>query len=216
MIYKSRTTFSITFGLVIAYSIGCIGFLTPFLKPIFQQLTPFILIVTCIILLIFHKDWGRKEKIILGIIYLSGFLIELIGIQTGLIFGSYQYGDGLGYKLYGTPLIIGLNWVLLSYTTTTISNTILKNRFFQIISATVLMIVYDLILETVAPYMDMWRFENGDVPFQNYAIWFIVAFIFNSLLTLFKIKGDFRMCLTVFILQILFFGVISLFTNILL
>ena len=62
------------------------------------------------------------------------------------------------------------------------------------------MIVYDLILETVAPYMDMWRFETGNVPFQNYAMWFIVAFIFNTLLTLFKIKGDFRMCLTVFIL----------------
>ncbi|HPE39638.1 MAG TPA: carotenoid biosynthesis protein [Bacteroidales bacterium] len=213
MTTKHKKTTLISIGFIIAYSIGSIGFLVPSLRPMFQELTPIILMTSIIVLLSFHKHWRKRDIIILCIIYLFGFLIELIGVQTGKIFGSYQYGDGLGVKLYGTPLIIGVNWVLLSYCSTTISDKLITNRFFKIFLATCLMIIYDLILETVAPFMDMWRFEAGVVPFQNYAIWFIVAFIFNTVLTLSNIKGNYKLCIAIFSIQMGFFGIISIISN---
>lgn len=213
MTTKYEKTTLITIGFIIAYIVGSIGFLVPSLRPMFQELTPIILIITFITLLSFHKQWRRRDIIILCVVYVSGFFIELIGVQTGKIFGSYQYGDGLGFKLYGTPLMIGVNWVLLSYCSTTVSDKIFTNRFFKIFFATCLMIIYDLILETVAPFMDMWQFESNKVPFQNYTVWFILAFLFNTLLTLLKMKGDFRMCLAIFSIQIVFFGIISIMIN---
>lgn len=212
---KTNTSFIIT-SLFIAYSIGCIGFLIPFFHGVFQLLTPFIILLTFALLLFFHPTWKKKDIILFISIYLIGFLVEMIGVQTGKLFGSYQYLDGLGVKIYGTPLIIGINWVLLTYCSGTITQKIPIHPILQILLATLLMLIYDLILETVAPFMNMWVFENEIIPFRNYLLWFVLAFLFNTLLSIFKIKGDFRLCLTIFVIQILFFGAISLFINIIL
>jgi putative membrane protein len=202
--------------LIIAYSIGCVGFLIPATTPLFQFLTPIIILLTFAILIFYHPIWRKTDILVLISTFILGFLIEMIGVQTGKLFGSYQYLDGLGVKIYGTPLIIGINWVLLTYCSGTITQKIPFHPIFQILTAAILMLIYDLILETVAPHMNMWVFENGFIPFKNYLLWFVLAFLFNTLLSIFKIKGNFRLCLTIFIIQILFFGVISLFTNILL
>ena len=202
--------------LITAYTIGCVGFLIPVLAPLFQVLTPIIILLTFALLLYYHPIWNKKHIVVLGIIFIVGFLVEMIGVQTGKLFGSYQYLDGLGVKIYGTPLIIGINWVLLTYCSGTITQKIPIHPILQILLATLLMLIYDLILETVAPFMNMWVFENEIIPFRNYLLWFVLAFLFNTLLSIFKIKGDFRLCLTIFVIQILFFGAISLFINIIL
>ena len=43
---------------------------------------------------------------------LIGFIFEIIGVKTGLIFGHYKYCNGLGTKVFDVPLIISLNWAL--------------------------------------------------------------------------------------------------------
>ena len=40
-------------------------------------------------------------------------LTEAIGVNTGLLFGTYEYGANLGFKIFGVPLIIGVNWTVL-------------------------------------------------------------------------------------------------------
>jgi putative membrane protein len=40
----------------------------------------------------------------------AGLLSEMIGVNTGYLFGSYHYGDVFGEKLFGVPFLIGLNW----------------------------------------------------------------------------------------------------------
>ena len=47
----------------------------------------------------------------ISIAFLWGLLAEIIGVQTGILFGSYAYGETLGLKIFGAPLVIGLNWV---------------------------------------------------------------------------------------------------------
>ena len=113
-------------------------------------------------------------------IALTGYLVELAGIRTGLIFGAYQYGAGLGLKLAGVPLIIGLNWALL-------------------------MVAYDLLLEPVAIRFDFWSWDLGLIPLQNYLAWWLVSFL--MLLGILKSKLDLRNKMAAWILgvQALFF-----------
>ena len=75
------------------------------------MLTPFTLFAFGIIVLF---EVYRNKKFIswLVITYLATLLLEIIGAKTGLIFGSYSYGDVLGPKFFDLPLIIGLNWVI--------------------------------------------------------------------------------------------------------
>ena len=40
--------------------------------------------------------------------FLVGMLSEIIGVKYGFIFGEYSYGNALGIKFMGVPLIIGI------------------------------------------------------------------------------------------------------------
>lgn len=45
----------------------------------------------------------------------GGFVVEAIGVRTGVPFGSYEYNDALGPQLLGVPLVVALAWTMLSY-----------------------------------------------------------------------------------------------------
>ena len=44
-----------------------------------------------------------------------GLLAEILGVHTGLPFGSYTYADTLGPKFAGVPVVIPLAWAMMSY-----------------------------------------------------------------------------------------------------
>ncbi|MBP1672236.1 MAG: hypothetical protein H6Q25_51 [Bacteroidetes bacterium] len=207
-----KTTFYILLFIII-YTLGGIGFLLPLFRPVLTQFTPFILLLTFILVLSFHEKWEKKHIIILILSYAICFLVEMLGVNTGQIFGSYQYGNGLGLKVLGTPLIIGINWVMLSYCSTTVAQRWFKKPFIQIFSSSLFLLGYDLIMETVAPFMDMWQFHNLIVPIENYVVWFLLALVINSFMILFKVIGNYQISKAILIIQILFFGIISIFLN---
>lgn len=60
---------------------------------------------------------GRKSLVIWTSIYLIGIGAEIIGVNTGLLFGNYSYGNNLGPKIVGVPPIIGINWIVLIFLT---------------------------------------------------------------------------------------------------
>jgi len=67
------------------------------------------------------------------------------------------------------------------------------------------MLVYDIVLEQVAPLMEMWKWQDGTVPFRNYLAWFVLSLVFHSCIKLFHIDTRNRIALTVFAVQFLFF-----------
>lgn len=154
---------------------GIIGILIGY-QDWFLSLTPLNLLVY--LTLIFWNE-GINSKLIwvLSIPFLIGMITEFLGVNYGWIFGSYQYGENLGYKIQGVPLMIGVNWAVLTYCTATIAKRIHKNIIISSIIASILMVLLDLIIEIVAPKFDFWEFEKGIVPLQNYIGWFGVAFI---------------------------------------
>ena len=84
---------------VIFYFVGVVGMLNAQLQPLFFGLIPFALLLSFFALLIFHQAvFDKKTIFILLIIYFLGYFVEVIGVNSGIIFGNYIYGGGLGFK----------------------------------------------------------------------------------------------------------------------
>jgi putative membrane protein len=164
-----------------------------------------VLLLSFFTVLLFHSLFNQKFIAILLVICLLGFFIEVIGVSTLLIFGHYWYGNGLGFKFLNTPLLIGVNWFFLVYCSAIIIDKFPVHYGFKIILAALLMLLYDIILEQVAPSIDMWHWNGNVVPLQNYFAWFIIAGFFQGLLKWSGIKIQNQIAGTIFVCQALFF-----------
>jgi len=173
----------------------------------FVSASPLNLSINFVLLLI--NCYGHKwffPMVILG--FLTGMISEILGVQLGWIFGNYQYGDALGFKVLGVPLLIGVNWTLLTIITGAIAQQFYQNFFMRIIIGVSLMIFLDLLIEPIAPVLDFWVFDGGEAPLQNYIGWTAVALFLQLIFHYFRVsvKGWFPHQL--YILQIIFFTVL--------
>jgi len=196
----------------IFYLVGVLGLSFPETRPLFIRLVPFALILGFAGVLLFHAaKWNWKPLTAFILVYISGFVIESIGVNTGLIFGEYIYGETLGIQIFETPLIIGMNWLFLVYVSSSLTERLNSGRFISFFLPSVLMVVYDLVLEQVAPDLGMWNWKNEVIPLQNYIAWFAVAFIFVLVFRLLNIKTSNKIAPLIFILQFLFFLSLMIF-----
>ena len=132
----------------------------------FISATPLNLSINFVLLLINCNDHKWFFPIVaLG--FLTGMITEILGVQWGWIFGDYQYGEALGVKVLGVPLLIGVNWALLTIITGAIAQQFYQNILMRIIIGVGLMIFLDLLIEPIAPILDFWVFEGGEAPLQN-------------------------------------------------
>lgn len=197
--------------LKIFYTVGIIGIMIPDTSAYFASLTPLTLLMSFAFLLFYHTKFDANTLITFGVIAILGFVIEERGVNTGLIFGKYAYGDSLGYKLNNTPLLIGVNWLLMTYITASIFEDYALKNGFKIVGAALLMVLYDLVLEQVAPLMNMWSWEQNNAPIQNYIAWFALAVIFQTILKIRKIDTSNPISTGLLIIQFVFFLTLFLF-----
>jgi bisanhydrobacterioruberin hydratase len=191
--------------LVIYYIVGAVGMALPQTSVLVKSLTPYTLLMTIVLLAFFHQtNVSLRTIIVLGSIAFIGFLAEMVGVNTGIIFGNYQYGSGLGIKLSNTPLLIALNWLFLVYTTSSVVDTFSLAKVWRVLIPSAIMLAYDLVLEQIAPTLNMWRWENDVIPFQNYLAWFALSVFFHGLIVVFKVKTTNPLSLTVLTTQWLF------------
>jgi len=168
--------FNLAPWLVIFYSVGVAGMIIPQTRELFKALVPLNLLLNVMLLLIYHGRLGPGFACKALVIYSAGFIVEIAGVNTGLIFGSYEYGPTLGPQLFHTPLIIGVNWLMLVYASLVITSRYFEQRYFRVLVAAVLMVVYDFALEPAAIDLDMWDW-GGPVPMQNYIAWLVISLI---------------------------------------
>ncbi|WP_321372006.1 carotenoid biosynthesis protein [uncultured Draconibacterium sp.] len=199
--------------LVIFYAVGFAGLSVPATRPFFVHLTPFALLLSSFIVGLFHSKFSAKTIFVFIFIYIASFIVELIGVNTGSIFGNYSYGHGLGIKLFNTPLIIGLNWLLLVYVSNSVMELSNWPLMLKIVGAAFLLLGYDVLLEQVAPQLAMWTFSESAVPVQNYLAWFLLALLFSLVINLLKINTKNRIAPVVFGIQALFFAMLLLTLN---
>jgi bisanhydrobacterioruberin hydratase len=128
-----------------------------------------------------------------------------------LLFGEYYYGEVLGLKLFDTPLLIDLNWLMLAYGATSIARSVRFMKKWVAFFAPLFMVAYDFVMEPVAMKTGMWSWAFNSIPWQNYMMWFIVSIIVVSLFELFSVETSKPVAARIFGLQFTFFAILNLF-----
>lgn len=164
--------------IVALHLVGIIGLSLPEYQELFLGLTPAQLLVSLFLILFFHRGWNDAFPIYAAAAFWIGFGSELIGIHTGYLFGDYVYGPTLGPKLWEVPIIIGVNWFILSYLTGTVFNKI-PNDYYAAFLGALAMTAMDYIIEPVAVALDFWAWKFDIIPMGNYAAWFGVSFLIH-------------------------------------
>lgn len=196
------------------YAVGLLLFLLPCTRGLFISITSLSLLLAVTVVLLFHRDWNLRTVLWFGFIVVSSFLLEMAGVGSGHIFGSYAYGPGLAPLVHGTPLIIGFNWLLLVYASHDLASRIGRaNPLVRIVAASLVMLLYDAVVEWVAPTMRMWHFGTGYAPLRNFAVWFVAGLFYQSGLEALGIRSDNRPARVLFGLQLLFFLSIGIFSH---
>lgn len=203
---------AVFFYFVRFYLVGLVLFMLPFTRALFITLIPYSLLLVVGSLFYFHTRWNMPTLLFFFFIVASTFLLEMAGTSTGLIFGSYRYEQGLGIQIYHTPVIIGLNWLFLVYASRSIVEGALRQPFIRIIAASGWMVLYDILLEWVAPTMQMWRFDTGYPPMRNFIVWFAASLVFHTFYEYLPVGSPTSLAGKVLKIQMIFFLCIGLYT----
>lgn len=193
--------------LLIIYTVGRIGLVHETYALEFQSVTWLNLVITAALTFVFHRHLTTKFLLTCLVIFTLGFVVEWLGVETGLIFGEYEYGKTLGIKLADIPLLIGLNWLVLIYGVCNFLNLFTLKTPVYILSGAALMVLLDFFMEPFAIRFDLWLWKQNAVPLQNYLGWFVV-----SLLMIWLMRSSLRrevvneFAVFVYFLQLIFFA----------
>lgn len=207
---KYSTIDRVVMGVIaLFYIVGAFQLGRPEMRATYAGMTPLVLLFSMLFLTIYDRSTDRPKLLLFALIVaLASFGVEVWGVATGYVFGGYAYGSELGTKVAETPLLIGLNWILLVYMSGAMVNALPRNPLYAIVLPSAFMIGYDIVMEQVAPRMDMWSWEGDIIPLQNYIVWGVLALLFHALRYVMKIPIRNRMAGFLFVVQVLFFVII--------
>lgn len=164
--------------------------------------------------LLLYTSWGTpKLNGVVLITFFVGMLAEILGVNYGLIFGHYLYGEALGPKFMGVPWLIGANWCILVLCTAAIAEHLFDAPWARVLVGVGLMLLLDVLIEPIAPVLDFWVFDEGVAPLQNYIGWFCIALPLHVLYQAQQIKIEGWFTHHLFLLQLLFFTLLLLQIN---
>lgn len=173
----------------------------------FAMLTPLNLLLLSVVYLVTSDE--VKRPLLYALPVLMGFLVEMIGTNTGFPFGEYTYSGILGPRLLGTPLILGALWWILLRSFTDVFSQMSSNKTLISIATGLGMLLMDIFIEPVAIGLKWWKWQSVDVPLENYISWFVLSFVF----TRFTMNGQVKNPMSKWVLIVLggFFIVLGIF-----
>jgi len=179
-------------------------------KDLFLSFTPVNLIISFFLLFVNQIQITQRELLSVFTIFLIGMICEILGVNYGYIFGDYVYLDNLGTKVFGVPILIGINWIILTFITGSISSYIFKkNLKFSILTGAIFMILLDLIIEPVAPLLGFWIFDLPSVPLQNYVGWFLIGLATQFVYQKFVVNKEMPFSTNLLLANIVFFSFLN-------
>ena len=166
--------------IVVFHAVGLVG-ISLVNKELFAELSPLNLLLSTLLILLCHQGSAARLAWLFAGSFLGGFFVEVLGLHTGFPFGSYWYGDALGPKIAGVPLIMGVNWFLMVIGAGYLAQMFTSKSVYQVLIAALAMTMLDLVIEPVAPQLDYWYWEEGPAPVLNYLGWFAVSIVMQIL-----------------------------------
>ena len=223
--YQIATAVAIFF-----HSIGLFGILY-FQTVFFIQLTPLNLLLSFSLLVWTQTNKNTAFFLLIAAAVLIGFFAEVVGINTGLLFGDYNYGKVLGLQLLNVPLIIGINWFIIIYCCGISTHTllikvinkvardtkdppILLKAMSVIVDGASLAVLFDWLMEPVAVKLGFWTWHgDGTIPLYNYICWFIVSMLLLTIFQFCKFEKNNKFAVNLLLIQALFFLILRTFLN---
>jgi len=207
---------------------GLIGILLTQYKSWFIEKTTLNLLLMFALLLFVQERKDKHLLLFFCTCFFIGMLTEIIGVNTGIIFGNYSYGNIMGIKYKGVPLLIGVNWFNVIFCSGILANQIadfIKNRFksiempskhiinylLTITLGSLIATLFDFIIEPVAIKLDFWQWKNNVVPIFNYISWFIISFLLLVLFNQMKLDRKNSFAMQLLLIQYLFFLALNAF-----
>lgn len=199
------------FVLIFLHLVGIAGTLYPETRSLTLSLTPVNLTVSVLALGFFHKNEKRKLLRFFTVSFLIGFIMEAVGVATGFPFGEYEYLTTLGLKVLQVPLVIGLNWFMLSFIFGNIFSHATGRSMLSVLLAALSMTTLDILIEPVAIKLDYWRWSSSSIPLSNFLAWFIISLLIQLIYKKLNIRNFNPITLYLLVAQILYFASVLLF-----
>ena len=129
----------------------------------------------------------------LGIAMAVGFLMEILGITRGWIFGRYHYAESAGPRFFGIlPVFAPLLWSLLAYMAYWMTDLIIGGSKEEVlykilftVTGALLVLLVDIVAEPIAVDEGRWHWEKKGryygIPFSNFIGWFVTAWVIFTL-----------------------------------
>jgi bisanhydrobacterioruberin hydratase len=204
--YKSIVIIAL---LVVFYTVGVVGLSMESHRESFLSLSFFNLALSFGLLLLGRNEHSFKFYVFIFVAFAVGMSAEWLGVHTGLLFGDYHYGESLGFKLYGVPVIIGINWAMLVIISASVAKRFRLHQWLQIILSTVLMVLLDVLIEPVAIVSDYWIWD-GPIPMSNFVGWLIITLILQIIYFRINLAEANKVGIALYIIQVLFFIILNL------
>lgn len=165
------------------YITGLVAHAFPATRALAAPFAPVLLLVFgALVFVPFMGAAGGALRWWAGITFLATFALEAAGVATGLIFGPYVYGPGLGPHILGVPPVIGFNWVLVVLACRGVAGMLLRRGqgagalpALRALLTGALCVAFDWVMEPVAVALDYWSWFGVPIPLQNYVAWFVIA-----------------------------------------
>lgn len=228
ILLRQKTKNNIALFIAILFHVcGAIGILfTPY-KNWFIKNTPVNLLLMSVLLIWTQPKKNKLFFLFFIICFIAGILVEMAGVNTGLLFGRYAYSDLLGFKFINTPIIIGINWFIVIYCIGIIilkfdkmllrkmnAEQVFSSRMLAVsflIDAALLAVFFDWMMEPAATKLGLWHWQNGAAPLFNYCCWLIISSILFAIFRILNFNKSNNFAIHLFILQMLFFSTIRSF-----
>jgi putative membrane protein len=185
---------------------------------LFDQLSgwtagPMLAVVSIVAIALHLANSSRKRDAALWITGTGviGWLAEVIGVNSGLIFGHYQYSDRLGPMLYGTPFLIGLAWILVALLGSAVASLFCNDKMTRTLVTPAVMTAFDAVMEPAAVRLGLWQWRDGEIPLGNYVGWYLVGLLVVFCAETLKILPgrERNVLLHLFFAQLVFFFVVG-------
>ncbi|MEJ7626527.1 MAG: carotenoid biosynthesis protein [Ferruginibacter sp.] len=207
---------------IIFHTIGLLGILF-FDKEFFIRSTVFNLLLMFLLILFTQVKQNRSFIFFIIVCFITGIITEMIGVNTGWLFGSYNYGNVLGPKVLEVPLIIGINWFIIIYccgiTVQVLLTKVIDQLYLQsgkpvpsiklasiIVDGATLAVLFDWLMEPVAIKLGYWTWIHSDeVPLFNYICWFGISCLLMTAFHFSSFNKENKFAVNLLLIQAMFF-----------
>ena len=196
--------------LLILHLVGAIGLIIEDYRATFLKLSSVTLVISFLVLLVTRKQQTAIFYVFILFSFFVGMTVEWIGVHSGLLFGDYYYGENLGPKWWEVPIIIGVNWVMLTIISAAVAKRLNLNKYIQAVMAAFLMLFLDVLIEPVAIISDYW-YWNGEIPLSNFVSWFLIALILQIIWFHFNLAEKNKVAFSLYCIQVTFFVILNIF-----